>query len=432
MSHKWFLALLLYIGFSLSGNLTGLAQEQSGTPAEKWFRGNLHTHSLWSDGNDFPEMITKWYQDNGYHFLALTDHNILSEGEKWISEDQIRKRGNDKTIENLVAAFGSDWIDRRVKDDVSQIRLKGLAEFRNKFEQRGKFLMMTGEEISDSVEGLPLHMNATNLESVIQPAGGKSIVEAMNNNLRIALEQSKTIGRPILVHLNHPNYGWAVTAEDLAQVTLERFFEVYNGHPEINHLGASGRPSVERLWDIANTLRVDQLNTEPLLGLATDDSHHYNGTGKSRPGRGWVMVRASELSPDSIIRSMNRGNYYCSSGVKLLDLNVDDQAIELKMSPRDGVTYTTEFIGTLISYDRSSKKGVLIKNSKGKPLRISRVYSDDVGRVLKRVDGNSASYRFSGNEIYVRALITSSVDHPDPSFKNQKQQAWTQPIVVKK
>lgn len=22
-----------------------------------WFKGNTHTHSLWSDGNDFPEMI---------------------------------------------------------------------------------------------------------------------------------------------------------------------------------------------------------------------------------------------------------------------------------------------------------------------------------------------------------------------------------------
>ncbi|MGB1928179.1 MAG: hypothetical protein ACPHO8_02645, partial [Mariniblastus sp.] len=34
----------------------------------KYWRGNLHTHSLWSDGNDFPEMICKWYSDTGYHF----------------------------------------------------------------------------------------------------------------------------------------------------------------------------------------------------------------------------------------------------------------------------------------------------------------------------------------------------------------------------
>ena len=23
-------------------------------PDRKWFKGNLHTHTLWSDGNDFP------------------------------------------------------------------------------------------------------------------------------------------------------------------------------------------------------------------------------------------------------------------------------------------------------------------------------------------------------------------------------------------
>ena len=50
----------------------------------QWFKGNLHTHTLWSDGNDFPEMAAKWYVDHGYNFLALTDHNILSEGEKWV------------------------------------------------------------------------------------------------------------------------------------------------------------------------------------------------------------------------------------------------------------------------------------------------------------------------------------------------------------
>ena len=53
--------------------------------AAQWFKGNLHTHSFWSDGDDFPEMIAAWYKTNGYQFLALSDHNILLEGEKWIT-----------------------------------------------------------------------------------------------------------------------------------------------------------------------------------------------------------------------------------------------------------------------------------------------------------------------------------------------------------
>ena len=419
--------LLIWPVFVLSGN----AQERSESVNTQWYRGNLHTHSFWSDGNDFPEMIAKWYRDHGYQFLALTDHNILSEGEKWISENEIHQRGTPDSIEKLRSAFGSNWIVRRTRNDVKQIRLRGLAEFRDKFEKPGEFLLMTGEEISDSVSGLPLHLNATNLKTLIEPVGGKTIVEAMNANLRIAMEQSRTKGEPVLVHLNHPNFGWAVTAEDIAQVTLERFFEVYNGHPAVNHLGDQNRPSVERMWDIANTIRLSQLKAQPLLGLATDDSHHYHGIGNARTGRGWVMVRSTELSPQKIIDAMYRGDFYCSSGVELLELKTSKRLIELKMAPQSGVTYTTQFIGTLKNYDRTTTNPVVIKNAKGQRLRISRVYSDDVGRTLKSVEGNAAKYELTGKELYVRAVVTSSTDHPDPSFKNQKQQAWTQPITYK-
>ena len=48
-------------------------------PSPRWLKGNLHTHSFWSDGDDFPEMIADWYKRHDYHFLGLTDHNVLSE-----------------------------------------------------------------------------------------------------------------------------------------------------------------------------------------------------------------------------------------------------------------------------------------------------------------------------------------------------------------
>src|SRR5689334_5201721 len=41
--------------------------------APRWWKGNLHTHSLWSDGDDFPEMIADWYRRHKYHFLSMTD-----------------------------------------------------------------------------------------------------------------------------------------------------------------------------------------------------------------------------------------------------------------------------------------------------------------------------------------------------------------------
>ena len=33
---------------------------------ERWWKGNLHTHTLWSDGDDYPEMVLDWYKSRGY------------------------------------------------------------------------------------------------------------------------------------------------------------------------------------------------------------------------------------------------------------------------------------------------------------------------------------------------------------------------------
>src|SRR6267154_1469504 len=61
-------------------------------PSPRWYRGNLHTHSLWSDGDDFPEMIADWYKRHGYQFLALSDHNVLAQGQRWIAATDKKAR----------------------------------------------------------------------------------------------------------------------------------------------------------------------------------------------------------------------------------------------------------------------------------------------------------------------------------------------------
>ena len=41
---------------------------------KKWFKGNLHTHTTRSDGRMTPEGVCQLYLENGYDFLAITDH----------------------------------------------------------------------------------------------------------------------------------------------------------------------------------------------------------------------------------------------------------------------------------------------------------------------------------------------------------------------
>ena len=66
-------------------------------PNQHWQKGNLHTHSFWSDGDDFPEMILKWYKDNNYQFTALSDHNTIASGDYWY---KLKKSDiNNKTLE---------------------------------------------------------------------------------------------------------------------------------------------------------------------------------------------------------------------------------------------------------------------------------------------------------------------------------------------
>ncbi len=50
--------------------------------------------------------------------------------------------------------------------------------------------------------------------------------------------------------------------------------------------------------------------------------------------------------------------------------------------------------------------------------------------MLKEVAGLKADYNFKGDELYVRAVITSSKKKENPYRKGEFETAWTQPVVV--
>jgi hypothetical protein len=431
-----------------------LLADEPNPPAARWFKGNLHTHSLWSDGDDFPEMIADWYRQAGYHFLALSDHNQLSDGAKWMPVDAVVKRSGKDALEPYRRRFGADWCQTRTVAGQLQVRLKPLAEFRGLLEQADRFLLIQSEEITDHVGPLPLHINAHNLRDAIQPQGGQTIREAMTKNLAAVERQSERTGRPILAHLNHPNYEYGVTAEDLAAVVGERFFEIYNGHPAVNQLGDAKHPSVERIWDIANTIRLADLKSPPLFGLANDDAHQYFNHSGASPGRGWVQVRARRLTPESLIAAIRQGDFYASSGVTLDDVRFDPASGELaiEIHPDGDAHFTTQFIGTrrVSTADAESPPAAdappadTVPQSETSPPADAGSPADPapsttaapqttnpslaVGAILATVEGLAPHYTLTGDEWYVRALVTSSNSPANPSYKAQKAQAWTQPV----
>lgn len=325
-----------------------VAAAQPAAPAAaavgRWYKGNTHTHTLNSDGDSTPDEVVRWYRDHRYDFLVLTDHNFLTD------------------VTALNALHGADE----------------------------KFLVIKGEEVSTRFGSAPLHINGLDVSRRVDPIGpGASIADTLQKNID-AIRAAD--GVP---HINHPNFGWALGADDLAAVRNTRLFEVFNAHPMVNNEGGSGHPSLEQMWD--------QLLSRGILlfGLATDDAHEFkklDDLSSSRPGVGWVMVRAETLAPRAIVEALDRGDFYASTGVQLADYRASASAITVDVKPHfwaaqqtDGMRagHRIEFIG----------KG---------------------GAVIRTVDGDSATYAITGTEGYVRARVTRS----------DGKRAWMQPVMV--
>ena len=385
-------------------SVLGLLTAASPRPEPRWWKGNTHTHTLWSDGDGAPELSADGYKARGYNFLVLSDHNIQQAGEKWVPLGEGRGKASPASVEALIAKFGKEAVELREREGAKEMRLKTMEELRARFEGPD-FAFIQGEEISDSVgpKKLPLHHNSLNHSHVIKPVGGDSMREAMEKTVAAVEEEAKRSGRPLLVHLNHPNFHWAVTPDDLAHVLGERFFEVYNGHRGVRNYGDAAHFGTEAIWDYVLTLRLSKLNGDVLYGLATDDAHNYHKPNSTANAfRGWIWVRSEKLTPDAIVAAMQAGDFYASSGVRLEEVVRAPGLLSVRVAAEAGVTYVVKFIGT-------KKKAEVI------------------GEVLQRTEGTSATYRFKGDELYVRAVVVSSRRHPDGYDPDDLESAWVQP-----
>ena len=377
--------------------------EQKSSPEAHWFKGNLHAHSYWSDGDEFPEVIMDWYKSKDYQFVVLSDHNTLAVGDKWIKirQDSIYQNA----FKNYLESYGPEWVNYK-SDSMGQtlVKLKTYEEYKRLFEENGKFLMIQSEEITDHFGDKPLHMNATNIQEKIDPQGGNSVMEVLQNNIDAVVRQRNELNVPMIAHVNHPNFGNAVNLEDMIGLKDERFFEVYNGHPAVNNSGNSKRISTESMWDLINIAYIE--NKKPLMyGLATDDSHHYHKEGIkwSNAGRGWIMVKTDSLNPKSIIEAMESGQFYASTGVEIAHLTTDKQTISVEVKEETGVSYEISFIGC--------KKG------------------QSEAETFISIKDNKATFKITDEMLFVRCKITSSKLQKNPIEKLLYETAWTQPVM---
>jgi len=395
-----------------------------------WYRGCIHAHSLWSDGNTFPELAAEDYRARGYHFLAFTEHNILAQGERWRNVNAKKKPIPRQLMDKYLNRFGKDWVQTRGSGDSLQVRLKTLDEIRKVVEVPGSFIMIPGEEITGRFEDRQVHVTALNVAEVIQPQKGSSVKDTINRDMVGIYEQKARLKRPMVGIVNHPNWPtFDIAARELASARYARLVEFGNAGADCLFFGDENHPGTERVWDIANTIRVSNMRFAPLFGTAADDAHDYLSTNPDRsdPGKAWIVVRAAELKPNAIVAAIARGDFYCSTGVRLRKADYDPKAgtLTVEVEPEEGVNYVIDFIGTLADYDRSSKT---VDIQGRRPHRV-RHYSKDIGRMLTRVKGPKGMYRLTGQELFVRATVYSSKPMAKPVKDGmQREQAWTQPI----
>jgi hypothetical protein len=300
----------------------GVALNAGQAPALRWYKGNTHTHTLNSDGDSTPDEVVRWYREHGYRFLVLTDHNHLT------------------SIDALNALHGADE----------------------------QFLIVKGEEVTDRFGDKSLHINGLDVAHKVDPQGGTSVVDVLQRNVD-AIRHAKGIP-----HINHPNFRWSITADELKQVTNNRLFEIYNGHPMVNNLGGGSVPGLEEVWDAILTSGVR------LYGIAVDDAHTFKQPGNpavAGPGRGWVVVRAAKLEARALLDAMERGDFYASTGVELENYQADATSMTVTVKKTTFSKYRIQFIG-------------------------------EGGKVLQESLDSPATYTFTGKETYVRAKVIES------------------------
>ena len=352
-------------------------------PGAHWYRGNLHAHTSRSDGNAAPEAVAAWYRANGYHFLAISDHDMAPDA------------GQQAALEST-------------------------------FNAPGRFLVLAGEEISNAVGPLSVHVNAVNVAATIPPARAAGVEAAVAANHAAIDGQSRGEGRDILAQLNHPNFTYSITAEHLMRLPGTAFFEVYNGHPLSHNPGDGLHMSTESLWDVALAWRLDVLGLPLLYATAADDSHQYQAGGDAVPGRGWIQVLSGSLAPGALFDAMRAGRFYASTGVALKRIVATGDRLEVEVDPEPGTDYTIEFIGTRRGFDAAATPPV---SATGRPLYASHRYDDAIGTVLSKRRAGRATYRFRDDDLYVRARVTASRRHHAASQPLQYAQAWVQPVV---
>jgi hypothetical protein len=286
-------------------------------PPEVWLKGSTHVHAKPSGDSTFPiDEVMTWYEQRGYDFIALTDHNRVSEVD------------------------GGDTLGRIA------VHLPNAQH---------PLIVLSGIELTHNPSGcLPpgdkskkcrIHVNV--IAPTARPGGKLEWAERRSHErldmYRAALVTAKALGGA-LVQINHPQWFWGMTGDLLAELAKRGALLVEIANIQFttwNH-GDKDHPSTEALWD-------DVLERGlTMWGVASDDSHDYSDPkalhrGKWPAGGGWIVVKARR-DPQAIVAAIAAGHFYASTGVELAHAEVASGELVVEVAPAAAGVYDIAWI----------------------------------------------------------------------------------------
>lgn len=396
--------------------LPSLARDAVGAaePTARWYKGNLHAHSQWSDGLDLPEVALDAYKKRGYNFFAFTEHNIMQsndfrfdgkdakpfEGEtsrwKLLATEGVNSGLTEEHVRKARELFGEDSVVMKKTDEGTFVRLKTYDELNKQFGNKDDFLLMPAFEMTTPW----LHLNLINVDENFY-LGDEKIGGVISKSFDKAREMYDGAGKPWLFMVNHPLWQYYnVQASDLIARPEIRFLEFTNNCTPYPFIPGAWTP--ESLWDAVNAYRASH-DQDLLYGTGTDDSHGVTNT-TFVAFYGWTGVRATELTPKAILDAMNRGDSYISTGLELEDVNFDGKTLSVKAKPEKEGKYRVEFFGTKKDYDPTPR----YFEAESGPSMNRRIegYSEKIGEKWATFDGVEGSYTLKSDDLYVRARVT--------------------------
>ncbi|MDR3166519.1 MAG: hypothetical protein LBT93_01135 [Treponema sp.] len=267
-------------------------------PALPFFKGNIHCHSTLSDGEKTREKLVKDYQNRGYHFLCISDHDIYVDSPEFNREDFILLPGFECAAD---LRYGSRWVKTHHVNALAGTKGMIAGAARPGFKQH---------------EQIPP-----------RDFRGAETAGEMGGQIN---------RRGFFCIYNHPC--WSMVApEDMGTLEGYTAIEIYNHGCEVEQR-TGGSPV---FWDIL--LRGGR----KIFAVATDDNHNKypDDSVYSDSYGGWICVNAAKLTHEDIVSAILAGRYYSSCGPVIKNYGVRGGEIFVESSPVRAINFVTDLIG---------------------------------------------------------------------------------------